>query len=220
MSLLDLLTGLRRLHDGYQRVQTMRTNYRRLQAAARFNPRSRDSWDVLQLRDSDLDRILASFRQIRRRTDRLQRAPIPVENRERVVRRAISDGFAAYANDGPDSRAATNAQTAVYYNLHEWRMALNNQRAECQDAREELKRYMKGYRRIVSLFEMLTDVAGRFVQNFALSPSGPQAFAHWQQFQSIENAAHATLSNFEGGMSRQRTWLRHIEASSARWTRF
>jgi len=213
MSLLDVLTGLRRLHSGYQRVQAMRTNYRRFEAAARFNPRRSDDWDILQMRDSDIDRLITNFGQVETRTRSMQRAAIPVENRAREVRQAITAWFAAYAEDGPESRAATQAQTTLYVNLHEWSARLGNQRRDCNKSREEVNHYMRGYRSLIDLFQTLKDLAAALVRYHPDSAQRAVSLARMVQFEEVVNSARRTMRNFEAALSRQRAWLRQLDAS-------
>lgn len=216
MSLLAVLDALRRLHAANGMLDSIRGHARTLQRAAQYNPRNSDTWDVFELRDARLTRILRDCQRARTRFNDLRRVGTSATNHSRQLRRLFGAWAETHAARGADSRQARASQLAFATEHLQWNEELLPLERSAETARVALRKYLKFYTQQMDLFGTLADIARRFVQLWP--DQAAQAYSYMEQFDDIQNCCRAIIRSIRDGIGRAGTLRRNTERARAEYT--
>lgn len=210
MSVWDVLQGLQRLHNAHGQLSEITGNLRIFQNARNFRPRSSDDWDLLNNRDESLRRILRAMRRVKRMTRGLGRAASSSPNHSARLSSLFGTWATAYADSGPDSRPATQAQQAFVIEMLQWNEELGDGERDSQQAIKRMEKMRNFYQAQHDLFDTLKTIAEQFVRHWPNSAQQAQALAWMLDFQSISSCARGIARDYEAGISTARRWRRNL----------
>lgn len=210
MSLLDVLNTLNRIHNARGQLTEVQNNVRIFQNARNFRPNSRDDWDLLNNRDDNLKRIARVVTRVARTTRRLSGATGTVTNHSRQLSTLFGRWAQAYADSGPDSRAAEQAETAFVVEMLRWNEELGDGERDAPAARRRLGKMKEFYDAQADLFGTLKSIAERFVRHWPNSAQQAQALAWMLDFETIANKSQQISRNLGDGISASHRWSRNL----------
>lgn len=206
MSIFTVIEDLRRIHNAHGKLTEIVGHLQTFERAVNFNPRDRDAWDLFDMRDDKLTRIIRVLRRNQRTTQQMARAGHSVPNRSRDLNRLFGNWAAVYAENGEGSREVDRAQSEFVNMLFEWVDNLETQRRQQQTSIRAIRRQLEFYRMQKKLFSDLEVLANKVVQYGVTDAHRAQAFAYARQFDEISTLSNSISRHYQAGISSASSW--------------
>jgi len=226
MSIWTIMVTLRRLHDAHGQLSDIKSKIETLNRAANFNARDPDSWDIFDMRDPRLTRILGRLNRVRNITRNLGRESGNVNPRHNAQARDLFMAWARlHADEGESARATINAKIAFLLNLDNWQGELTGAQREISTSRREMRRQRGFYQRIADNFADMAVMATRAMRSGLTTAHQAQAFSFRQEFLAISRSARQIERYYDAGLSSVSSWQTSVDRSDTdlqawkRWSR-
>ena len=223
MSVWDVIETLIEVHNRAGVLLEIRDTVELFDRASRYNPRSSDDWDLLELRDDRMRRINRALQTHRDRTARMGREATGVPNESARLSSLFGAWADAYARNGAEARQTAAARQAFEVCLMDWLNALTRMSTDVRDTQPRIERQREFYRREADLFGTLQHLAEQYVRYWPDSAGQAQALAYMLDFERAANLCNAILRNYDGGLAvfgRIESEVRAASAEANTWVRW